>query len=105
MPQPDIELDFQFQSDVDLTRPEFMAQIEERVRSAIRDYPDSCCEGSITLGGIEHYYTCRTISCTGNYRWRVEFNIQPREDAEKLLNEHGLSTHEPFNPLPGAGNA
>jgi hypothetical protein len=35
----------------------------------------------------------------------VELHLVPRVEAEKFLNENGLTTHEPFNPLKGTGSA
>ena len=99
---PDTRLFLHFASDVDVMRHEFLEKIKEHVQSAVKDYPNGVCEGSVTLGGVEHFYTCRTYPGSGSFRWFAEMYLMPREDAEKLLNEGGLSTHEPFNPLPEA---
>jgi hypothetical protein len=90
-----MELDLHYASFVELT-PKRQAKVRKRVLSALKEFPD-VCEGSIWLGGVEHYFT---------YKVRgelVTMHLLPRTDAEEILNQLvGLSTHEPFNPLPEA---
>jgi hypothetical protein len=75
--------------------PKQQAKVIKRVLDALKEFPDFC-EGSVWLGGIEYYFTYEVRSEL------VTTYLQPRVDAEKLLNQHGLSTHQWFNPLPEA---
>jgi hypothetical protein len=78
----------------DPRQPAMIAQIRRLVVRCLRDFPD-ICEGSIKLAGKD---------CWFSYVVRdpdtIDMNLVLRDYAESILNEHGLSTHEPFNPLP-----
>jgi hypothetical protein len=47
------------------------------------------------LMGIECFFTYHVESD------RIVATVVPRDLAEAVLNEQGLSTHEPWSPLPG----
>jgi hypothetical protein len=86
--------------DVILCTPEKLDQgalslIERTIRECLKEFPDFC-EGSIMLNGIDHFFTYKVLGSV------VNVNVVERSLAERLLNEHKLSTHEPFNPLPDA---
>jgi hypothetical protein len=88
-------LELYWMSDVVEFTPKRHAKVRKRLLSLLKKFPD-VCEGSIWLGGVEHYFTYEV------HGELVEMNLLPRTHAEKVLNQHGLSTHEPFNPLPEA---
>jgi len=58
----------------------------------LKRFPD-IAEGVITLDGIEQFFTYKTDEDDV-----VEVCVAPRTLAEKVLNEHGLTTDEPFLP-------
>jgi hypothetical protein len=64
------------------------------IRELTKEYPDYC-EGVRILAGIECYFTYRVEPD------RIVVTVVPRDQAEAILNEIGLSTHEPWSPLPG----
>jgi hypothetical protein len=87
-----MKLKLQYSSSVDLTRPDLQKEIQQHILDCLRDFPD-ICEGSIVLDGVEHFFTYMT-RIEGSDQI-VEVNILLRDVAEKVLNEGGLSTHEP----------
>jgi hypothetical protein len=46
------------------------------------------------LGGVDHFFAYVVRGET------VELSVAPRDYAESVLNAQGLSTHEPWSPLP-----
>jgi hypothetical protein len=72
--------------------PEVFLHLHSKFREHVKEFPD-VCEGSIWLDGIEHFFTYAVKNGI------AEMFVMVRADAERLLNERGLSTHEPFNPL------
>jgi hypothetical protein len=80
-------------SPVNLGRPDLRNKIRRRIRNCLKEFP-KCCEGQIELAGVDHYFVYRVDDDV------VEVSLAPREVAEQVLNTIGLSTHEPFNPLP-----
>jgi hypothetical protein len=50
-------------------------------------------EGVLSLDGVEHFFTYIVEPD------RVEVKISPRDMAEALLNQYGLSTVEPWAPV------
>jgi hypothetical protein len=75
--------------------PEQEAELGRRVLSWLKEFPDFC-EGSTRLGGEELWFVYEARG-----EW-VEMYLMPRAEAEEVLNQNGMSTHEPFNPLPEA---
>ena len=55
------------------------------------------CDGRIRLADNDYWFSYSVHDPD-----TIEMNIVPRDYAEAVLNEHGLSTHEQFNPLPGS---
>jgi hypothetical protein len=47
------------------------------------------------LMGVECFFTYKVETD------RIVVHVSPRDQMEALLNEHGLSTHEPWSPMPG----
>jgi hypothetical protein len=69
-------------------------EFADQVREWTKEFPD-ICEGVQILMGIECFFTYKVESD------RVVVNVIPRDQIEPMLNEIGLSTHEPWSPLPG----
>jgi hypothetical protein len=80
-------------SHIDLARDDLVAEIRSRVADCLRDFPE-ICEGSIHLAGVEYFFTYKRAASD-----LIEVNLLPRDVAEEILNENGLTTDEPFNPL------
>lgn len=64
------------------------------VRKLTKEYPE-VCEGVRVFMGVECWFVYRVESD------RIVVTIAPRDQAEAILNKQGLSTHEPWSPLPG----
>jgi len=75
--------------------PKFRAKLEARLRRCLPEFPDYC-EGSLHFRGVEYFFTYVVKDDV------VDVVVMPRDKAEAVLNELGLSTHEEFNPLPGS---
>ena len=82
------------QTYVDLTRPDLQEKIRSRIHDCLEDYPDFA-EGIIFLDDVEHFFTYRVHE----REQFAEVIVLPRGWAEEVLNEHGLSTDEPWSPL------
>lgn len=64
------------------------------VRKCLTDFPDEQAgEGIIQFDGVDHFFT---YAIKGEI---VEAAVGPRDDAERVLNEHGWSTRQPDEPL------
>ena len=90
-----MKLDLHYQSSIDLGQPHMRAHIQAHVIECLKEFP-AAGEGVINLDDIVHFFTYEVHGDT------IEMYIQPRDAAEVLLNEHGLSTHEAWSPLPGS---
>jgi hypothetical protein len=90
-----MKLSLNYSSSVNPNRPEIQAAINARVRQCLKQFP-TCAEGSIWLDGIEHWFVYVVRDGV------VDMHLVVREVAEQALNALGMSTHEPFNPLPGS---
>jgi hypothetical protein len=95
VPKPDIKISISAFADVDVYFPKYEAKLRARIRRCLREFPD-CAEGSIVLGGVEYWFVYVVRDGA------TDVKVAPRDLAEALLNEAGLTTHEPFNPLPGS---
>jgi hypothetical protein len=82
-------------SNVDIAQPRRLERLRKLLRKSIDKFPD-VCEGVITFGGVEHFFIC---AVQGNV---AKVCVVPRDVAEVILNDKGLSTHEPWSPLPGS---
>jgi hypothetical protein len=49
-----MKLDLRYRSPVDLTQPEFQAELRRVIENSLRDFPQGA-DGVITLGGVEHH--------------------------------------------------
>jgi hypothetical protein len=74
--------------------PPTVDKLATEVRELTKEFPEYC-EGVRVLMGIECFFTYKVESD------RIVVTVGPRDEAEALLNKHGLSTHEPWSSLPG----
>jgi hypothetical protein len=88
-----IKITLEGYSNVNLSRRDLQRRINRHITRCLKEFPEAC-EGKIFLDGVEHFFVYVVRDGV------VELKIAPRELAETILNEFGLSTHEPFNPLP-----
>ena len=57
------------------------------VLDCIKEFPD-CAEGTITLDGVEHFFTYVVDG------FIADVSVMPRDLAEQTLNQGGLSTYD-----------
>ena len=70
-----MKLDLRCRSPVDLTQPEFQAELRRVIENSLRDFPQ-CADGVITLGGVEHHFAYRVHGDV------VEAFVRPRNITE-----------------------
>jgi len=71
------------------------AEVEAHIVECLKEFPD-VCEGVLMLNGFEHFFTYVVREDC------IKATLLPRDFAEDMLNKVGLSTHEPWSPLPGS---
>ena len=70
-----MKLDIRYRSPIDLTQPEFQAELRRVIENSLRDFPQ-CADGVITLGGVEHHFAYRVHGDV------VEAFVRPRNITE-----------------------
>jgi hypothetical protein len=74
--------------------PPTVDRLATEVWELTKEFPDYC-EGVRVLMGVECFFTYKVETD------RIVVHVSPRDQMEALLNEHELSTHEPWSPMPG----
>lgn len=89
------KISVRFSSDINLAKPKHLRYLQRYLTEVGLPANPEMAEGVIDFEGVQHFFTYMVED------GMVDMTIAPREDAEALLNEQGLSTHEPWSPWPG----
>ena len=82
-------------TNIDLGDPHIQKKLMGRIRGCLMEFPDFA-EGVIELGGVVHWFVYKVTDDVAHV------SLLPRDCAEEILNDQGLSTHEEWSPLPGS---
>jgi hypothetical protein len=83
---------FRYLGPTELIRPKTAAKIRRHIASLLLDNPTGG-EGVKWIGGVEFWFSFMVLD-----DGVVDVNFIERKIAEEKLNEHGLSTVEPWSP-------
>ncbi len=88
-----MKLDLRYRSPVDLTQPEFQAELRRIIENSLRDFPQGA-DGVITLGGVEHHFTYLVHGEV------VEAFVRPRNITEVAAAGIGAQAPAGVKPAP-----